>query len=139
MTSDEEIEINLEIEKAFHAELIIIVKDIKLTLAKYIQKNVYDSFNPKEYKRHNQLINAIESAVNLNEGIIYLNPSKLNYFSAVDSAHDVSDRTVGYLNRGHSDGGTGMYHDYPSRRFFEDTVKEINIKYGANICEMIDE
>ncbi|MBU3142225.1 hypothetical protein [Clostridium sp. CF012] len=138
MTSDELQELEREIEIEFQKELLIIVLDIKRTLAKYIQQNVYNSYSPVQYERTNSLISSIDSIVNFHDGVVFLDPSKLNYFSAVDSSRDVSPFVGDWLNNGHSDGGNGMYHDYPARHFLEDTVNEINLRYGGIVCEILN-
>ena len=139
MSSSELQELEKEIEREFQKELLIIIADIKRTLAKYIQESVYNSYSPVSYERTNQLIPSIDSVVNLHDGMVFLDPSKLNYFSAVNSSEDTSSFVGGWLNDGHSDGmGSGMYHDYqPPRHFFEDTVNEINLRYGGIVCEIV--
>lgn len=68
--NEELVELEAEIQKQFLIELSLILKDIKQTVAKYIQKNVYDSYSPIRYERHYQLIPSLDEIVTFNEGKI---------------------------------------------------------------------
>ncbi|MBM7869235.1 hypothetical protein JOC70_000704 [Clostridium pascui] len=118
-------------------ELKDVAEDIKTTLKKKVQENVYNSYSPLEYNRAYQLRDNITTSKNNKETIIswesqeYIN----NQFD------DVSNYVPEWINDGykHKDwtGGVDYYHQRPSSNFIEETVEEINKKYGENICEKV--
>lgn len=130
-----------EFEKYLRSELEIekkkAIEKTEEVLKEKVQKKLYDAYTPKKYVRTNNLKNSITKGTNK----VFFDKSKLNHTSTVTG--EGVKLVPQYTNFGHKDdsGIDNMFHDYPSRHFVEDTIKEMESNEEFNIFdfEMIND
>lgn len=133
---DDELEFEKYIMAEAQKELEKVSKDIEITLKSKVQKNVYNKYKPFTYNRSYQLRDKIKT-IKGNDFERFITWEGLDYKSVVSGA-DVGGFVPKWVDKGHSDGkGKGMFHDYPGRDFIDETINEINSKYGSQVCKRV--
>jgi len=125
-----------QIETECASYLASISAECEQILRDEIYDSVYMSYHPTQYKRTNQLLNNLDMEFTT-DGALHLFFNGLDYTSAVDES-DQSDNVPFFINDGHRDGGTGMYHNYPKRQFLEKAAKRIRAKFGVKVSIVKD-
>lgn len=78
-----------ELEKLIKPNIQKIGEEVKNVLKRFIQTDLYDSYEPKEYERTFQFLEAVECTAAKKVGNkwqvkIFINPDKMDHFSADD-------------------------------------------------------
>lgn len=104
-----------------------------------LEITVYSAYSPSVYERTYMLLNSVKVTEDLLTGDLYVF-SDLNtgYYSAV-TGEDVSKNLNGWIEYGHHDGGTGMYHDYNGRGFLEKAEELIKAKFPELKIEIVSD
>lgn len=127
------------VEKEFSKVGEQTASEVMKEIIKNVDKNLYNAYTPLEYIRTKNLKNSIIiNRQNKNEYLVEFEPLTNIKFSV--TGEDVSNYVAKWQNDGHTDntGIDNMFHNYPSRNYIEETIKNINEKYGENVVEKVD-
>lgn len=116
-----------------------LVADAQMILKKNVELYVYDSYSLTEYELTYSLENSITCDFDTTSGKIYFEDNSLSHYSAVtgESTKDVPY----YTDMGHHDstGKVGMYHNYNARDYIQKTIDELELKYGKDCVQRLDD
>jgi len=116
------------------------MKDELINLFKEaLETTVYSAYSPSFYERTYTLLNSVRVTEDAVTGNLYVF-SDLNtgYHSAV-TGEDVSKDINKWIEYGHHDGGSGMYHDYNGRNFLEKAEQLIKAKFPELKIEIVSD
>lgn len=134
---DDELEFEKYIMEETEKELDKVSEEIEKILKNKVKKNTYDNYKPLSYNRTLQLINKIKTSKSGREAIVSWQDQE--YIN--NQGEDVSPDVPKWINDGFKHkrwvGKEDKYHLRKPSNFLEETIEEINKKYGE-VCERVD-
>lgn len=140
MSNDIEKEFEKYLNSFCYEKIEEVSNEVEEKLKENIKKELYENYSPNTYNRTYSLIDSITTDKSeKKEKVTHFEENKLKYTSAV-SGEDVSMYVPKFVNSGHNDDSkvNNMYHHYPKRGFIDKTKKDIDVKYGKDTVEIID-
>ena len=126
-----------EVEAQYQSQLDNIGDEVVKLMKQSVQECIYDYYQPVEYQRTNMFLDSVTFHHNWRDGSLFVfSDINTGYYSAVDGS-DQSMNINKWLEYGHSDGGTGEYHNYEGRNFLERARELIKNKYPELNVEIV--